>query len=170
MPRSDGLDALLARDAIGQVILRLARATDRRDEAAIRACYHPDGSDDHGAFQGSAADFAAWVPRILAPFAATMHFTGPPRIELEDDVAQCETCCVAHHVFGPDDPGGERDGVMALRYQDRFERRGGGPWLIARRRCIYDFTYVVPVGERWPLDPPFVRGRPGPDDPAYEPL
>jgi ketosteroid isomerase-like protein len=204
-PREQALDELLSRHEIEQVILRLARATDRRDAEAIRACYHADAFDDHGAFQGGPAEFAEWVPKVLAPFAATQHFLAPPRIELEGDLAHCETYCTAHHVTKPDDPGGERDSVMGLRYLDRFERRlaelatpppasathrtaGGGVesprrphppatypvatrgvqlWRIARRTCVWDYTYIVPAADKWPLGPSFRLGRPDPSDPSY---
>ena len=185
-PREQGLDELLSRHEIEQVILRLARATDRRDAEAIRACYHADGFDDHGAFQGSPAEFAEWVPQVLAPFAATQHFLAPPRIELEGGLAHCETYCTAHHVTKPDDPGGERDSVMGLRYLDRFERRlaelatpppaaathrtagrGVPLWRIARRTCVWDYTYIVPAADKWPLGPGFRLGRPDPSDPSY---
>ena len=168
MERTDRgcLADLLFRHEIEQVILCLARATDRRDPEAIRACYHADAIDDHGAFQGGPAEFAEWVPKVLAPFAATQHFLSPPRIERVGDVAHCETYCTAHHVFAADAPGGERDSVMGLRYVDHFERRGG-VWRIARRTCVWDYTYVVPVTEKWPLGEGFRLGRPGPDDPSY---
>lgn len=162
----DRLEELYCRHEIEQVILRLARATDRRDPEAIRACYHADAVDDHGAFQGSPAEFAEWVPKVLAPFAATQHFLTPPHIEREGDVAHSETYCTAHHVFPASDPGGERDSVMGLRYLDRFERRDGG-WRIARRSCVWDYSYIVPVAEKWPLGVGFRLGRPGPDDPSY---
>ena len=182
------LDELRSRHEIEQVILRLARATDRRDADGIRACYHADAFDDHGAFQGSPAEFAEWVPKVLAMFASTQHFLAPSRIELDGEVAHCETYCTAHHVTGPDDPGGARDAVMGLRYVDRFERRvpapdlptppasggelPGGPsrrpqWRIARRTCVWDYTYIVPAGDAWPLGPEFRRGRPDRSDPSY---
>jgi len=150
---------------IERVILCLARATDRRDSEAILACYHEGAFDDHGAFRGSAADFAAWVPKTLAIFEATQHFLSPPRIELEGDVARCETYCTAHHLFPRDDPGGARDAIMGLRYVDRFERRDGA-WRIARRTCVWDYTYLVPAGERWPFGPEWKVGRPDRDDPS----
>lgn len=152
---------------IRQVILRLGRATDRRDADAIRACYHADAVDDHGAFRGSAAEFAEWVPKTLAIFAATQHFLAPPRIELAGDAARCETYCTAHHVFPADDPGGARDSVMGLRYLDRFERRDG-VWRIARRTCVWDYSYIVPAGDRWPFGPDYRLGRPDGSDPSYE--
>jgi ketosteroid isomerase-like protein len=184
------LDELFHRHEIEQVILRLARATDRRDSEAIRACYHADAFDDHGAFQGSPAEFAEWVPKVLGMFAATQHFLAPPRIELEGDVAYCETYCTAHHVTPATDPGGERDSVMGLRYLDRFERRvltadprrphpaapsqvasrGVQSWRIARRTCVWDYTYIVPVTDKWPFGPGFRLGSPSREDPSYAQL
>jgi|SRR5215510_2305689 len=166
-PRPDPrLDALTSRLEIEQVILSLARATDRREVAAIRACYHSDAHDDHGAFSGSGAEFAEWVPKALGPFAATQHVLSPPRIELDGDVAHAETYCTAHHVYPASDPGGERDSIMGLRYLDRFERRGG-VWRIASRRCVWDYTYIVPVDDKWPLGPGFRLGSPSRADPSY---
>jgi ketosteroid isomerase-like protein len=160
------LAGLIYRQEIEQVILGLARATDRRDVEAIRSSYHADAVDDHGAFQGSGAQFAEWVPKALAPFAATQHLLSPPRIELDGDVAHAETYCTAHHVYAPDDPGGERDSIIGLRYVDRFERRGG-QWRIARRRCVFDYSYIVAVVERWPFGPGFRLGSPSREDPSY---
>jgi len=165
--REQRIDEMLARHEIHQVILSLARATDRRDPEAIRSCYHPDAVDDHGAFRGSPAEFADWVPRTLALFAATQHLVGSPRIVLEGARARSETYCQAHHVFPSDDSGGERDAIMALRYVDRFERRDEGPWLIARRTCVWDFTSMVPLGEKWPLADGFLLGSPDRSDPSY---
>ena len=164
--RERKLDALWSRHEIEQVILALGRATDRRDVAAIRGCYHADGFDDHGAFQGSGAEFAEWVPQALGLFAATQHVLSPPRIELDGDVAHVETYCTAHHVYPVDDADGERDSIMGLRYLDRFERRGG-VWRIARRSCVWDYTYVVPIRDKWPLAPGFRLGRPSREDPSY---
>jgi hypothetical protein len=82
-------------------------------------------------------------------------------------VAHVESYCTAHHVFPPEDPGGTRDAILGLRYLDRFERRDGGAWLISSRLCAYEYSLCVPAGDAWPLDPPFVRGRPDRSDPSY---
>ncbi len=161
--RERKLDELWSRHEIALVILRLARATDRRDSAGIRACYHADSHDDHGAFQGTGAELAEWVPKALAPFAATQHVLSPPRIELDGNAARAETYCTAHHVFPPGDPGGERDSIMGLRYCDRFERRAGA-WRIRERVCVWDYTYIVPVREKWPFGPGYRLGRPDATD------
>ena len=131
------LDELLAREEITDVIKRLARGTDRLDEAAMASCYHYDGFDDHNSFRGSGTEFAAWVCQVLPHFDATMHFIGPPAIRVEGETAQCDTYCVAHHVSG------DADMVLGLRYVDRFERRESR-WLIAKRVCAFDWTYTVP--------------------------
>lgn len=158
---------LESREEIRDVLMRLARATDRRDSELIRSCYHPDGFDDHGAFRGSPAEFADWVPEVLSSFAATMHVLGNIAIDQRGDTAFVETYCTAHHVFAADDPGGARDGVMGLRYVDRFERRDAGPWLIAKRVCVWDYAFAVPH-ERWALGPEYVPGRNDRDDPSYD--
>src|SRR4051812_22875083 len=150
-------DELIDKRSIHEVVMQLARGTDRLDAELIRSCYHPDGFDDHNTFRGDPAAFAEWVLRVLRHFAATMHFVGNPLIELEPSrdggpvtAARSETYCIAHHVFAPSDPGGERDLVLGLRYVDRFERRAGadgalGGWLIAHRVCAFDWTYTVPI-------------------------
>jgi len=145
------IEAIEAKDEIARVIGRLCRAQDRMDIDAISACYHPDGYDDHLSFKGSGREFAEWfVAGAGGGFEEVMHFTGPAVIEVEGDVAQANTQCVAHHISrlpeGPANPmskGWRSDCVMGLRYLDRFERRGG-KWLIAHRRCVFDWMYNVP--------------------------
>ena len=132
------VEDLLAREEITDVIKRLARGTDRLDEALMASCYHPDGFDDHNAFRGSGAEFARWVMTALCHFTATMHFIGPPYIRVEGSGAHADTYCVAHHLTDATDM------VIGLRYVDRFERRDG-VWLIARRVCAFDWTYTVPI-------------------------
>jgi hypothetical protein len=165
--RERRMDQMLDRHEIHQVILRLARGTDRRDSELIRSCYHEDSFDDHGAFQGTGAEFAEWVPPTLAIFTTTQHFIGSPRIDFEGDGANSETYCVAHHLLPEDDSDGPRDSVMALRYVDRFERARDGDWLIRKRVCVWDFTYIVPAGDRWPYGEDYVLGQPNRGDPTY---
>jgi hypothetical protein len=137
------LDDLLAREAIGDVVKGLARGTDRLDEALIASCYHDDGTDDHGFFRGSGAEFARWVVETLPRFEATMHFVGSPYIRHRGDTALVDTYCVAHHIAPSKKDAPMKDMVMGLRYVDRFEPRDG-VWRIAARVCVYDWTYTVP--------------------------
>ena len=138
------LEDLLAREEIRQVVLNLARGTDRLDHELIRSCYHPDAVDDHNDFRGGPVEFADWVLEVLPHFQATSHVVGPPAIELDGDIAWVETYCVAHHVGNPDESGAASDMVLGLRYVDRFERREGAGWRIAHRVCAFDWSYGVP--------------------------
>jgi hypothetical protein len=172
MEDSTSIAELLAREEIRGVLMDLARGTDRLDAELIRSCYHPDAQDDHNAFRGGPAEFADWVLANLTHFAATMHFVGNVRIDLAGDAAWSEAYCVAHHLFRPDDPDGERDLVLGLRYFDRFERRAAQPghaprWKIALRRCVFDWSYTVPIAEKWPFAGDFTVGRRDRSDPTY---
>lgn len=153
------VEELSAREEIRDVIKRLARGTDRLDAELIASCYHPDGFDDHNSFRGSPTEFAAWVCQVLPHFTATHHLVGDPLIRRDGDVAQVDTYCVAHHV------GTDTDLVLGLRYVDRFERRDGR-WLIARRVCVFDWTYTVQFDpERsFAFGPDFTVGRRDRDD------
>src|SRR5688500_13226792 len=96
-----------------------------------------DANEIHDVVQRLARgdDFADWVCQVLPHFLATTHFLAAPRIQLDGDVAQVDTYCVAHHVSHPDDQGAQTDMVLGLRYVDRFERRtvdGRTRWLIAK--------------------------------------
>jgi hypothetical protein len=157
------LDELLAREEITDVIKRLARGTDRLDEAAMASCYHPDGFDDHNSFRGSGGEFAAWVCRVLPHFDATMHFIADPSIRVDGDTAQCDTYCVAHHLSS------ESDMILGLRYVDRFERRDGA-WLIAKRVCAFDWTYTVAIdpARRFVFEDDFTVGRRDHTDISYQ--
>jgi hypothetical protein len=69
-----------------------------------------------------------------------MHLIGPPAIRMQGaarETTQCYTYCVAHHI------GADTEMILGLRYVGRFERRGRG-WLIAKRVCAFDWTYMVP--------------------------
>ncbi len=161
---------LIARAEITDVIMDLARGTDRLDRELMAGCYHPDGFDDHNAFRGSGTEFAQWVVDVLPHFEATMHFVGPPRIRIDPDgpdgpdVAHVDTYCEAHHVGHPDEQGNQTDMVLGLRYVDRFERRPAGPggtWLIAKRVCAFDWssTVTTDAASRYRFEPGFTVGH-----------
>src|SRR4030095_5984865 len=105
-------------------------------------------------------------------FAATMHFVGNVRIEITGDIAWSEAYCVAHHLFRPDDPDGERDRVLVFRSFARFEPRAAQPgselrWRIALRRCVFDWSYTVPIAEKWPFAEDFTVGGGDRSDVSY---
>jgi hypothetical protein len=168
------MEDILAKDEIREIIMLLARGTDRRDKDLMRSCYHPDATDDHGAFLGNGEEFSDWVVETLKSMK-TQHFLGQILIEVEGDIAYAESYCEAHHVFEPVSEmmppegmqPGEMDWVMHLRYLDRFEKRADSGWLIANRLCVWDFEYMVPASFKWDLGETFIRGKIDRQDPSY---
>ena len=47
---------------------------------------------------------------------------------------------------------------MGLRYVDRFERRDGGPWLIATRICAFEWRYTLTLHHSFAYDDDFTIG------------
>lgn len=169
-PRSDdqtsGLDDLLAKQAIHEVVLRYCRGVDRMDEDLVRSCYHADATDTHGSFHGTVDEFVAWAFRLLGQYETTMHLVANHLSTRAGDVAVAETYGVAHH--RSDDPEPTRNLTVGFRYLDRLERRDGGPWLIARRIATTEWVTAPSPDSRWPVPASDVSGRRGPDDPLYD--
>lgn len=73
------IDVLLAKQAIAELVCRIARGVDRRDPELIRSAFHEDGTDDHGAYRGPAAGFAEWATSFRWSAASTRSPTCSPR-------------------------------------------------------------------------------------------
>lgn len=165
-PLDPRVQALLDREACRDLVHRLARGIDRCDAELVRSVFHPDATDDHGLFRGTAAAFVPWVMEVLAGMVRTQHVIGNILIELDGDEARGESYFVAHHVL----PGeaGETFMVAAGRYLDRFTRRNG-TWKIAHRHAVYDWSSSAPSTDIWDrarlADHAF--GARGPADPSY---
>jgi hypothetical protein len=154
---------LVDRQAIADVVLRYCRGIDRGDLELVRACYHPDATDEHGTFLGTRDEYVDWVGGILTRFTGTMHVVANQLIELDGgarnrDTARCETYGVAYHWGDPPDDS-RRNFTTGFRYVDRFARRGG-EWRIARRVAVREWTHVVPAEQQLAI-PPERDGRRG---------
>ena len=157
---------LLDERAIERRLVDYCRGVDRGDAALVASVYHPDGTDDHGSFEGLGVDFADHVTRRLAErYQATMHsisnvgivFTGP-------DSAHVECHVTARHL-GTDDRGPT---LMSFggRYVDRFERRDG-EWKIVHRAVVHEWDKVENIEAAYPPGR-FTDGVRGPDDLSYQ--
>jgi hypothetical protein len=156
-PNSAIVQRLADMQAIRDVLARYARGVDRRDWGLVRAAFHPDARDDHGAYRGDIEGLIEWVARRHAAIDQAMHFLGNCLIEFaSDDLALVETYYVAHLRLGPEavesrkmllgdaaEPGYTDTSVLG-RYIDRFERREG-QWRIARRMNVYEGTRAQAV-------------------------
>lgn len=159
------LDDLLAKQEIRDVLATYARAIDRMDAELLASVYHPDATDDHGGYKGSATGFVEWVMPILARFDSTTHFLGNSLIRVVGGGADSETYFVAYHRRDRD-AGGKEDWTLAGRYVDRFERRAG-EWKVAARVTVFDWQRNDPVEAGNQLRPEWVAGHRDRTDAAY---
>lgn len=175
-PRDAVIDELVAKQAITEVLHRRARAGDRRDVDLALSCYHPDATEDHEGFDGTAADFIRDVsmisPDSRAPVSALWHLISNVLIELDGDAADVESYHIALVVR--EEGGTETQCFIGGRYLDAFTRRDGR-WAIAHRRVVFDWSRVGEATTTyWDLvgldASKLLRGRFGADDPLYEHL
>src|SRR3546814_2688349 len=68
------LEALLDKQAIGELVHAYCNAADRHDFDKMRALYHDDAIDEHGKFaKGPASEFLDKLSEIQAPMAVLHH-------------------------------------------------------------------------------------------------
>lgn len=166
---SDTLQSLIDKQALAELVLTYCRAVDRRDFALLRSLYHDDAVDDHGAmFCGSADQYLAWLPPVLAQFESTVHALSNMLFVVDGASAQGELYAVAYHrTRAPP----AREIVIGGRYFDSYERRRGA-WKFRRRSLALDWCRVTPVDadayrELAAGAPP---GRDDAEDPSYRAL
>ena len=160
---------LLDREAIRSVLYDYCRAVDRGDATLMKACYHPDATDDHGFFVGGGWDFADYVLPLLAQLECSIHSLTNPHIRLDGDKAYVETqWSVIHRLrrFGK-----LTDLWHQGRYLDEFEKRGD-QWKIRRRIAVHDAERWIDTADLQRLVPDsnprkVYRGRRGAADPVY---
>lgn len=166
MSMDSRIQTLLDRDECTGLVHRLARAIDRCDAELVRSVFHPDATDDHGSFRGTAADFVPWVMEVLAGMRRTQHVLGQILIEFDGDTAVGESYFIAHHVL-PNEAG-DTFMLAAGRYLDRFEKRDGA-WRISHRHAVYDWSSTEGVSDMWNRAnmPGFAFGERGTADMSY---
>jgi hypothetical protein len=146
-PSPAALAELLDKQAIAEVLYRYCRGCDRADEQALRSCFHVDCQLRHGGFSGSATDFCTLAMKIVTPLKACKHLLTNVLIQIDGDVALCESHYLAYHREVHRRRGEEEDHISGGRYLDRFERRNG-EWRIAQRVGLIDFERYQPPADR----------------------
>lgn len=157
-------DLVARRDCYG-VLTRYCRALDRCDAPLMASVYWPDGIDNHGVFNGNAAEFAEYIVReIQTWFEVTMHAIMNVHMEVDGDVCVSEAYLFAYHKVRAD----KAEGIFGSRYMQMFDRKGldpehhhfyfggryldrlerrGGEWRIAKRQVVMDWNDNRPSGE-----------------------
>jgi len=157
------------RMAIQDVMYKWCRAIDRLDSDGMRAAFHPDATDSHGAYIGGVDGLVNWVQERHKPIPFSSHQVSNMLIEFATpDLALVETYIRTLQHYPAEakaslaqlsggaagKPGVGIDLMTASRYVDRFERRNGD-WRIARRTLIQDWKHLLEVSG----EPP--RAKPG---------
>lgn len=162
------LQRLLDREAIGELVHAYAACADRRDHAGLRALYHEDAVDDHGAFfKGPAMAFIDRLPAIQEAMAILHHSITTVNIAVDGDYAEGEIYVLAFHQVRTD--SGLMDLLIGGRYFDRYRRRDGA-WKFSERAVVADWATVTePSAVRLahPLIDGSHIGQPGGDDPSH---
>jgi hypothetical protein len=162
------VEALIAKQAITEVVYRYCRGVDRFDRELVRDCYWPEATDEHGSFTGTRDEYLTWLfERMLPRFTWSQHFVGNVLIDQLDLVAgraKCETYGQSRHHRPSEVP--EHNLISGFRYVDDFERRAG-EWRIARRICPVEWVRVDDASMFFEAAPTHRRGTRDRHDPVY---
>lgn len=141
------VEDMLAKQDCQELVYRFARGLDRRDEATLRSVFHPEATDDHGYFKGTASDFIEWVLPLLARMERTQHLIGNVLVETRGDQAVSESYFLASHDVTA--ANGEPARMTAAgRYLDQFKKHEG-EWKIIHRQAVYDWNANEPRTDSW---------------------
>jgi hypothetical protein len=148
----------LDRQTLDELLVRYCRAIDRLDLDLARSCFHPDATDDHGAFKGLAHDF---LDQLFARAGGSnvgfvAHLVSNVSLTIDGDSADGESYVGMRQL---------RDGQLIEgfgRFVDHFERRNG-QWRVASRRVILDWA----TPGRGYQDAGFAKGSRDRSDPSY---
>jgi SnoaL-like domain len=145
------IEQIWAREQIRDRLHLYCKGIDQRDWALVRSCFADDHVHSHGGFTGSADEFVGFASSVLGTIPATHHSIANVHITLAADgqSAATEANFVAYHrieaghLDGTPVPTGGKatDWIVAGRYCDRLEKRGG-EWLIVKRDAVHDWERV----------------------------
>lgn len=129
--------ALADTEALNRLVAAYSRAIDRRDFAALRALYLPEGTDNHGKdFDGAIDGYVAYVQRALSAYAATAHYVAQAAFVITGDRAEGEVHKINYHRTIGADP---RHVITGSRSLDHYARRDGA-WFFASRHVVIDWV------------------------------
>jgi ketosteroid isomerase-like protein len=169
------LQILVDKSDITELLTRYMRAIDRGDIAALRACYAPGATEEHGGiYAGPAQGYIDTIERALTnPRMVATHTISNLLIEVDTDSG--DAAFSEHYVLAltrVKADGVVSDSFVATRIMDNLVRRDGR-WAIARRRLRFDWVHDIgPRPDQWvygTLDPArLLHGAKFPDDIVFE--
>jgi hypothetical protein len=166
----ESIRILLDEREIRNCVMRYCQGTDRQDWATMADCYVTDAVDDHGSFQGTAAELAKYLEKKASSRGAKQHYVANQLIEIDGDDAVSEAYYFCYIEFVDDvEYGGDGTNAVFIggRYVDQL-RRESGTWRIAKRTAVVDWTRDLGAPVPWnaPAAKGFTRGRSDGTDPA----
>ena len=136
---ADGLDALLAKQAITEALFSYCHGLDKFDRP-LANIWHDGGTADYeGIFQGTGDGFLDWVWPVHQGRDKTSHQVTNMLITVDGDRASSETYVTATLRMG------DNDVVARGRYLDTWSRREGR-WGVDHRRYVDDIQQFLPKG------------------------
>lgn len=137
MSDSAALKMLLDREAIREIVYRMARGADRDDLDLRASTYHPGATDHHGRFQGTADAYLKWLRTDdNLPWTTAQHHIGNILIVLDGDAATTESSYIALHIR--EIGGDEVFNILGGRYLDKMAKIDG-EWGLTDRTVIVDW-------------------------------
>ena len=170
-PRDPAVQAMLDKQDIHDLLVRYCRAIDRADIDLLRACYHPDATEEHGGvFSGTASAYVDSIAPGLPKARVMSHAISNILVELTGpDSALAESYITAFARIKAN--GAYHDSLTLARAIDQVERRDG-TWRIARRRMTFEWNHDMPMAETWLQGnlpgPSLIRGAKKPNDLLYQ--
>ena len=154
------LEVLADKQELQELVLRYARAVDRKDFDRLKALYHPDARHDHGGmFAGGPGELIAWLKQSMVNMD-TQHLVANSLFEVDGNTAKGEIYTVNFHYF----PATNSNYVAGGRYLDRYILHEGR-WVFQERTRVIDWS------EERPANPgatgaSLLRGSALPHDPS----
>lgn len=168
LAQAPGIDELLAKQAITELIYRYPRGLDRLDRDILLSVGHPDARVEFGKTPFTTwGAYVDWLLEAHQPMLGNNHRITNILIEVRGDTAVSEasgTATLLVAIKGTDD---FEERWMHSRYLDRWARRNGR-WGITHRQTVIDYRRVsvvsgADVRSRYQIAP-----RTGRDDPSYK--
>jgi hypothetical protein len=157
MDKERKLSELIDKEDIREAQARYARGVDRCDIEMVRAAYHDDAYDDHGAYKGGVPGLLDWIESRHVNIDQSLHMLGNSLIDFQSDTsAVVETPCVTFQRYDGRardtiklwvgdvqlNPGEYVYATMACRFVDLMEKREG-KWRIFRRTVVFEEIKAV---------------------------
>jgi len=177
-----GIDLLLSKEQIRDVIYQWSRGVARKDWDLVRSCYTDDAADNHGSVNGSVDDFIEWMRSYHSTIEQVIFYSTNILIEFVD----ADTAFVESHGISFQRHSAQARGARATflgpewvdksvpivldfagRKLDTFVRRDG-VWRIQRRNQVYESIHARVADPAKADAPDFRVSRRDAEDALYD--